>query len=53
MHYCPDCGRPCYCDCDDTDYGDIYPEGCPHWCEDSYDDEEDNIDPRTTEEIIE
>jgi len=21
MHWCPDCGEACFCDCDDTDYG--------------------------------
>jgi len=27
MHFCPDCGEPCFCDFDDTDFGD-YP--CKH-----------------------
>lgn len=22
MHWCPYCGKPCYCDGDDTDLGD-------------------------------
>ena len=33
MHYCPYCGQPCYCDSDDSNYGD-YP------CE-KHDDESD------------
>ena len=22
MHWCPICHQPCFCDCDDTDYGE-------------------------------
>ena len=37
MHWCTECGQPCWCDCDDMDYGD-FPlaglENCDHECED-------------------
>jgi len=36
MHHCPECGEPCFCDCDDTDFG-IIPLGgfvnCDHVCD--------------------
>lgn len=44
MHSCPYCGQACYCDGDDTDYGEFIPnEHCPHYYCDSeieYDDDE-------------
>lgn len=34
MHWCPDCGQPCFCDGDDTDYGNAPLSGkCSHFCE--------------------
>ena len=46
MHWCPDCGTSCYCDYDDTDYGDFIPEKCNHKCTkeygEDYDEEEDD-----------
>ena len=31
MHYCPYCGQACYCDCDDTYFGELIPDdSCPH-----------------------
>jgi len=32
MHWCHYCGQACYCDSDDTDFGECYPlnAGCPH-----------------------
>ena len=59
MHWCFDCGEPCYCDGDDTDYGEILPpKYCNHKCPDyddydNYDfddDYEDNYDDRYEEE---
>jgi len=48
MHWCPICGEPCYCDGDDTDYGEFIPEDCPNhgYCQGmdrdfEYEDEED------------
>lgn len=41
MHWCPDCGEPCFCDCDDTDYGEFIPEGCTHECREIEEDEDD------------
>ena len=33
MHWCPDCGEPCFCDCDDTDYREAPLSGkCNHVC---------------------
>jgi hypothetical protein len=42
MHWCPNCGKPCFCDGDDTDYGEIVPDGCNHFCDDrdEFDDDE-------------
>ena len=37
MHWCPDCHEPCFCDSDDTDYGDMMPDGCPHECQNDAD----------------
>jgi hypothetical protein len=34
MHDCPNCGRPCFCDGDDTDLEDYLLDGtCQHDCE--------------------
>jgi len=30
MHWCPECGQACYCDCDDMDWGEDIPDDCPH-----------------------
>jgi len=42
MHWCPYCSKPCWCDCDDTDFGvDIPDDDCPHIdCMDMIDDDE-------------
>lgn len=32
-HSCPECGRLCYCDGEDIDYGDNCNEDCIHQCE--------------------
>lgn len=54
MHWCTECGEPCYCDMDDIDYGDIPLTGwenCNHVCdeyENLYEEEtedEDDDDP--------
>jgi len=45
MHWCPDCGDCCFCDCDDLDWGDFIPDNCPHECidyEDNFEEQEDD-----------
>ena len=44
MHHCPDCGEPCFCDFDDTDYGEKYCDS--HECRNyEYDNKPDDYDP--------
>jgi len=49
MHWCPDCGEPCFCDHDDTDYGDMPLSGkCNHFCRDRDEDSEnEEIEPES------
>ena len=30
MHWCPSCNNPCFCDGDDTDYGEYHCLECPY-----------------------
>ena len=32
-HNCPKCGRLCYCDMEDIDWGDNFDEECFHECD--------------------
>lgn len=43
MHWYPECHEPCFCDCDDTDFGDA--PCLNHLCEDIDEDdtEDDNL----------
>ena len=46
MHWCPYCGQACYCDCDDTDFGEFIPDGnCPHcFCGEEQGNEDDDYE---------